>query len=110
MNGDHTSGNYKPRKVTSVTSGASAVFVGDQSATNNVTFHSYGTLSYRHGGSDSIRAYGGVPSVPPVGKANVGYMDGHAASVSFVTVTSAPVPAGVPAAGNYGSAPAQLPR
>ena len=95
LNGDHTSGNYKPRKVTSVREGSSAVFVGDQSATNNVTFHSYGTLSYRHGGPDSIRAYGAVPSVAPVGKANVAYMDGHAASVSYVTVISSPVPAGV---------------
>ena len=95
LNGDHTSGSYKPRKISSVKEGSKAVFVGDQSAAGNVTFHSYGTFSYRHGGPDSIRAYGGVPSGTPVGKTNVCYIDGHVASVSYVTIITTPAPEGV---------------
>ena len=95
MNGDHPTSNSPRRKTTSITDSARALFAGDQSCTNNVVFHTYGTFSYRHGGTDVTRAFGGVPATPPVGRTNALYMDGHAASLSYVEIMTTPTPSGL---------------
>ena len=94
MNGDHPTANHPKRKTTSIMEGSRALFAGDQSCTNNVTFHSYGTFSYRHGGTDVPRNFGSVPATAPSGRTNVVFIDGHAASVSYIDIITTPTPAG----------------